>query len=64
MKVSVNYDLCTGVGACEVVCPDVFQMRADGLVDVVDPQPHVTLWDAVYRAQEACPEDAIVIEED
>jgi ferredoxin len=39
-------------------------MRADGLVDVVDPQPHVTLWDAVYRAQEACPEDAIVVEED
>ena len=64
MKVSVNYDLCTGVGACEVVCPDVFQMRADGLVDVVDPQPHVTQWDAVYRAQEACPEDAIVITED
>lgn len=64
MKVSVNYDLCTGVGACEAVCPEVFQLREDGLVDVIDTYPHATLWDAVYRAQEACPEEAIIIEDD
>jgi ferredoxin len=31
---------------------------------VVDPHPHETLWEAVNRAQEACPEEAIVIEAD
>jgi ferredoxin len=64
MRVSIDYELCTGVGACEQVCPEVFQMRDDGLAEVVDPCPHETLWEAVYRAQEACPEDAVVIEAD
>ena len=64
MRVSIDYELCTGVGACEQVCPEVFQMRDDGLAEVVDPQPHETLWEAVYRAQEACPEEAVVIEAD
>jgi len=64
MRVSIDYALCTGVGACEQVCPEVFQMRDDGLAEVVDPRPHETLWEAVYRAQEACPEEAIVIEVD
>ena len=65
MKVRIDYDLCTGVGACEAVCPEVFAMRDDGLAaDVIEPEPHPTLWDAVRRAQEACPEEAVVIEED
>ena len=64
MRVSIDYELCTGVGACEQVCPEVFQMRDDGLAEVVDPRPHETLWEAVERAQEACPEEAIVIEAD
>jgi ferredoxin len=64
MRVSIDYELCTGVGACEQVCPEVFQMRDDGLAEVVDPHPHETLWEAVNRAQEACPEEAIVIEAD
>jgi ferredoxin len=64
MHVRIDYDLCTGVGACEQVCPDVFQLRDDGLADVIDPFPHKTLWEAVYRAQEACPEEAIIIEDD
>jgi ferredoxin len=64
MRVSIDYELCTGVAACEAVCPDVFQIRDDGLAEVIDPHPHPTLWDAVYRAQEACPEEAIIIAED
>jgi ferredoxin len=64
MKVSIDYDRCTGVGACEQVCPEVFALRdSDGLADVLDPEPHPTLWDCVRRAEEACPEEAILIEE-
>jgi ferredoxin len=62
LKVSVDYDRCTGVGACEQVCPEVFFMRDDGLPEVLEPEPHETLWAAVERAEEACPEEAVVLE--
>ena len=65
MRVSIDYDKCTGVAACEAVCPEVFVIReSDGLADVLEPEPHETLWECVRRAEEACPEEAIVIEKD
>ncbi len=62
LRVSIDYDRCTGVAACEAVCPEVFFMRDDGLADVLEPEPHETLWAAVERAEEACPETAVVLE--
>lgn len=62
LKVTIDNDLCTGVGACEQVCPEVFFLRDDGLADVLEPEPHETLWAAVERAVEACPEEAIILE--
>ncbi len=62
LTVSVDYDRCTGVGACEAVCPEVFFMRDDGLPDVLEPEPHETLWPCVERAEEACPDEAVVLE--
>jgi ferredoxin len=65
MRVSIDYEKCNGAAACEAVCPEVFVIReSDGLADVLEPEPHPTLWDCVRRAEEACPEEAIVIEED
>jgi len=63
MRVSIDYDKCTGAGACEQVCPEVFFLREDGLAEVLEPEPHETLWQCVRRAEEACPDEAIVIEE-
>ena len=62
LRVTIDYDLCTGVGACEQVCPEVFFIREDGLAEVVDAEPHETIWSAVERAAEACPEEAVVLE--
>ncbi len=64
MRVRIDYERCTGVAACEQVCPEVFQIRDDGLAEVLDPEPHETLWDCVRRAQDACPEEASIIEEE
>jgi ferredoxin len=64
MHVRIDYDKCTGAAACEQVCPEVFFIREDGLAEVLEPDPHATLWDCVRRAEEACPDEAIVIEED
>jgi ferredoxin len=62
LRVSVDYARCTGVGACEQVCPEVFFMNDEGLPDVLEPEPHETLWPAVSRAEEACPEEAVILE--
>ena len=62
LKVSVDYERCTGVGACEAVCPEVFFMRDDGLPEVLEAKPHETLWAAVERAEEACPDEAVILE--
>jgi ferredoxin len=37
-------------------------MNDEGLPDVLEPEPHATLWAAVERAEEACPEGAVVLE--
>jgi ferredoxin len=62
LRVSVDYDRCTGVGACEQVCPEVFFMNDAGLPDVLEEEPHETLWAAALRAEEACPEEAVILE--
>ncbi len=62
LRVRVDYGLCTGVGACEQVCPEVFFMNDEGLPEVLEAEPHETLWAAVARAEEACPEEAVVLE--
>ena len=62
LRVHVDYDRCTGVGACEAVCPEVFFMRDDGLPEVLEREPHETLWAAVERAEEACPDAAVILE--
>jgi ferredoxin len=62
LRVSIDYGRCTGVGACEQVCPEVFFMNDEGLPDVLEAEPHATLWDAVARAEEACPEEAVILE--
>ena len=62
LRVSVDSDRCTGVGACEQVCPEVFFMNDEGLADVLEEEPHETLWAAVERAEEACPEEAVIVE--
>jgi ferredoxin len=62
LRVSVDFARCTGVGACEQVCPEVFFMNEEGLPDVLEPEPHQTLWAAVERAEEACPDEAVILE--
>ena len=34
MKVWIDQDLCTGDGICAEICPDIFEMAADGLAYV------------------------------
>ena len=64
MKVEVDYSRCIGAGTCVEICPDVFELRDDGLAQVKQSNPNDGLSDAVKEAVEECPTAAILIEEE
>lgn len=59
MKLKVNKDLCIGCGACQAVCPEIFEIEDDGLATCkVDIIPEENKEDAI-DAKEGCPTNAI-----
>ena len=67
MKVSVDQTKCVVCGSCVAICPEVFEMRDDGTVNVKAELQGVDipteLEAKVKEAQSMCPATAIVIEE-
>lgn len=59
MKVEVNKDLCIGCGSCVAIEPETFEFNDDGLAEAKKDE----ITDGVKEAAEACPVDAISIEE-
>jgi ferredoxin len=62
MKVTVDYDVCASTGACMQVCPEVFEVRSDGYLYVLQEEPGEELRARVEEAAELCPTGAITIE--
>ena len=59
MKLKVEKDICIGCGACQAICPDVFEIDDDGLaVSIVEEVNEEIMEDAI-DAKEGCPVDAI-----
>ena len=68
MKVVLDKEKCTVCFSCVAICPEVFEGRDDGTVDVKDEYKGVDITDPelqqkVREAASACPTLAIVIEE-
>ena len=63
MKVTVDYDVCASTGACMQVCPEVFEVRSDGYLYILQEEPGEELRGKVEQAAELCPTGAITIEE-
>jgi ferredoxin len=63
MKPKINVDECIGDGICEEICPEVFELRDDGLAYVIDDDPDASLQDKIEEAIEECPTSAISMEE-
>lgn len=68
MKVKINKEKCVMCGSCVAVCPEVFEMKDDGSVDVKTEYHNVNIEDValiekIKQAQTACPTLAIEIEE-
>jgi ferredoxin len=67
MKVSIDQGKCIACGTCVAICPEVFEMKDDGKVDVKEELKGKDipseLEAKVKEAHDMCPATAIVIEE-
>jgi ferredoxin len=63
MRVVVDYDVCASTGACMQVCPEVFEVRSDGYLYVLQDEPGEEFRAKVTEAAELCPTGAITIED-
>ncbi len=62
MKVVVDYDLCDSNALCMAAAPEVFEVRDDGFLYVLQEEPPADLREKVEAARDACPKQAISIE--
>jgi ferredoxin len=61
MKVEVDFDVCASTGTCMQVCPEVFEVRTDGYLYILQEEPPEELRDSVMTAVEMCPTAAITV---
>ncbi|MGH7864364.1 MAG: ferredoxin [Candidatus Binataceae bacterium] len=64
MKVVVNWDLCESNARCMEVAPEVFEVRADDRLHVLQEAPPEALRAKVVNAVRLCPKQALSIIED
>ena len=62
MKLRVDEDICIGCGACQAICPKVFDV--DGVAKVVVDEISEEVKDDAIDAMEGCPVAAIVEEKE
>lgn len=63
MKVVVDYDLCESNAVCMAVAPEVFEVRDDDFLYVLQEEPPEELRAKVEEAVRRCPKQAISIED-
>ena len=64
MRIVVDLDKCTGLGMCEAEAPDLFEVQDDGSLLVLIEKPDEERRAELEAAVEACPTEALSIEED
>ncbi|MDA8057111.1 MAG: ferredoxin [Acidimicrobiales bacterium] len=64
MKVVVDFDVCASNAVCMGIAPEVFEVRDDGYLYVLDEHPGEPLWEKVRQAANSCPTGAITLLED
>ena len=63
MRVVVDFDLCESNALCMAAAPEVFEVRDDDLLYVLDETPGEELRVKVEQAVRVCPKQAIKIVE-
>ena len=59
MKIHVDRKRCTGLGICESLAPDVFEVNEDGELVLLTEDITDELMDGVKDAISACPTEAL-----
>jgi ferredoxin len=62
MKCVVDYDKCTGLGICESLAPDFFEVNDDGDLLQLKEDISADELQAVEEAVSGCPTEALRIE--
>ncbi|MFM7270415.1 MAG: ferredoxin [Actinomycetes bacterium] len=62
MRISVNFDLCESNALCMGAAPEVFEVRDDGYLYVLQEEPDEALRTQVEEAARLCPKQAITVE--
>jgi len=62
-KVVVDFDLCESNAICMGIVPEVFEVRDDNFLYVLDENPPDALRDKCEQAVRQCPKQAIRIAE-
>jgi ferredoxin len=63
MRVVVDFDLCESNALCMGLAPEVFEVRDDDLLYVLDENPPEELREKIQAAVRTCPKNAISIED-
>ncbi len=63
MRVVVDYDLCESNAVCMGIEPEVFEVRDDDLLYVLQEEPDESKRPKIEEAVRRCPKQAISIED-
>ncbi|MEY2566859.1 MAG: ferredoxin [Actinomycetota bacterium] len=63
MRVVVDYDLCESNAVCMAVAPEVFEVRDDDNLYVLQDEPPEELRAKVEEAVRRCPKQAIALQD-
>lgn len=63
MKITVDFDLCSSNAVCMSIAPEIFEVRDDGFLYVLNEAPAQEYAARVREAVTSCPNGAISIEE-
>ena len=63
MRVVVDFDLCESNALCMAAAPEVFEVRDDDFLYVLDESPPEELREKVMAAVRSCPKNAISAED-
>lgn len=63
MRVIINYDLCESNALCMAAAPEVFEVRDDDFLYLLQENPSEELRGKVLAALRSCPKAAITVED-
>lgn len=62
MKIIVDFDICQSHGLCTEAAPELFEIRDDGFLYILNEAPPEALRAKAEKARVECPTGAITVE--